>query len=333
MRSIFCRLVFLSIIFIANANAQISGCTDPLSKNYNPQATLNDGSCEYKKAKIKTEFSRLLDKKLHETSGLVMWDGKLWSHNDDKDTSIYSLDIISGKIQQSYELKNVINKDWEEISQDSTYLYVGDFGNNTSGNRTDLQILRIEKKSLPTNPVIDTITFSYSGQTDFSASGSNKTDFDGEAFVVSKDSIYIFTKQWTSKGTSLYAIPKIPGKHIAKWRGTQNVKGFVTGATFLESENLVVLCGYSKKLKPFLYLLYDFNNSNFFDGNKRRIKLRLPFHQIEGIATQNGLDYYLTNENFSRKPFLNKPQKLHKVDLSRFLKEYLDKKKNESPKN
>ncbi|MCY1247093.1 hypothetical protein D9M72_603880 [compost metagenome] len=101
----------------------------------------------------------------------------------------------------------------------------------------------------------------------------------------------------------------------------------ITGATFLESKNLVVLCGYTKRLKPFLYLLYDFSGADFFAGNKRRIKLRLPFHQVEGVATENGLQYYLTNENFSRKPFINKHQKFHKVDLSGLLKGYLEKKK------
>lgn len=327
MKTIFCSLVLLTIIFTSNAKAQVLGCTDPLSKNYNPQATVNDGSCAYKKAKIKPIFSKKLDDRLHETSGLILWDGMLWTQNDDKDTHMYALDTISGEIRQSYELKNVINKDWEEISQDSSYLYIGDFGNNTSGNRKDLHILRIEKNSLPTRPVIDTIFFSYSDQIDFTPSRANKTDYDGEAFIVSKDSIYIFTKQWTSKKTALYALPKVPGHHTANVTAVHDIKGLVTGATYLESKNIIVLSGYTKHLKPFLYLLYDFNRTDFFGGNKRRIKLRLPFHQVEGIATEDGLHYYLTNENFSRKPFISKPQKFHKVDLSGFFVDYLRRKK------
>lgn len=327
MKILFCQFLLLSIVLASNVEAQILGCTDPLSKNYNPQATVNDGSCQYKKAKIKPVFSKKLDKKLHETSGLIFWKGKLWTQNDDKDTAIYALDTISGEIQQAYELKNVVNKDWEEISQDSSYLYIGDFGNNVAGNRKDLHFLRIEKNSLLGNPVIDTIHFSYSDQIDFKPSKANKTDHDGEAFIVTKDSIYIFTKQWTSQQTALYALPKIPGHHVAQLKAVQDIKGLVTGATYLESKNIVVLCGYTKRLKPFLYLLYDFKGTDFFAGNKRRIKLRLPFHQIEGIATEDGLHYYLTNENFSRKPFLNKAQKFHKFDLSGFLEAYLKTKK------
>jgi hypothetical protein len=50
-----------------------------------------------------------------------------------------------------------------------------------------------------------------------------------------------------------------------------------------------------------LYLFYDYEQ--FFSTNKRKIKMALPFHQMEGITTQNGLQSYLTNENFTRKPF------------------------------
>jgi len=53
-----------------------------------------------------------------------------------------------------------------------------------------LNILRIDKNSiLAKTPVVDTILFSYSLQTDFSPAGPNNTNFDCEAFVVSNDSI------------------------------------------------------------------------------------------------------------------------------------------------
>lgn len=320
MKGIFFKFIIASLLFVAKGNAQITGCTDPLSKNYNPKATVNDGSCSYRKTRVKPEFSKELNEKLRETSGLIAWKGHLWTHNDDKDTNLYCLDTISGEIKKTYELKNAVNKDWEEISQDSSYLYIGDFGNNSNGSRNDLHILRIEKNSLLLNPIIDTISFSYSDQDMSITSKTNQTDFDGEAFIVSKDRIYIFTKQWKSKGTGLYVLPKTPGSHVATLKATQDVKGLITGASFMENEKVVVLCGYTKKLKPFLYLLYDYKDSDFFTGNKRRIKLQLPYHQIEGIATLNGLQFYLTNEKFSVKPFVNKSQKLHKVDLGKFLK-------------
>jgi hypothetical protein len=61
-------------------------------------------------------------------------------------------------------------------------------------------------------------------------------------------------------------------------------KGLITGATYLPHKKIIALSGYSKC--PHLFTLYDYNNSNFFSGNKRKIKIALPFHQVEGIATK-----------------------------------------------
>lgn len=264
--------------------------------------------------KLKPEFSKVLDEKVHETSGLLFWNSKLWTHNDDGDTNLYALDKNSGEILETIALKNVKNIDWESISQDENYIYIGDFGNNVTGNRTDLKILRIEKEPiLKGTQKIDTISFSYSDQVDFKAKTSNKTDFDGEAFIVKNDSIFIFTKQWKSQRTNVYSLPKNPGKYEARFKESYNVNGLITDATYLE--NKIVLCGYSKKLKPFLYVLSDFDENNFFSGNKKKIKLKLPFHQVEGITFEDKKTFYLTNEFFSRKPFVTTHQKLHKINL------------------
>lgn len=269
--------------------------------------------------KLKPISSKVLDEKIQETSGLLFWNNKLWTHNDDGDTNLYGLDKSSGEILETIALKNVVNKDWESISQDENYIYIGDFGNNVTGNRTDLQILRIEKKSLlEGNQKIDSIHFKYSNQLDFTALESNKTDFDGEAFIVSKDSIFIFTKKWTSQKTSVYSLAKNPGNQIAYLKATFDIRGLITDATFIEDKKEIVLCGYSKKLKPFVYILSNYANDDFFSGTKKRIKLKLPFHQIEGI-TFDGEKFYLTNEKFARKPFINTKQKLHEINLSAFL--------------
>jgi len=313
------KIAVFIFLYITSTYGQISGCTDSLAENFNPKATKNDGSCKYKSTKIKTETSLKLSDTLIETSGLIIFNNLIWTHNDDHDSTIYGLDT-NGKIQNKIKLEKVKNTDWEEISQDSAYLYVGDFGNNYQGNRTDLHILRIEKKSFVSNkPIIDTIAFSYSNQTDFNTQKQNTTNFDCEAFIVSQDSIYLFTKQWSQKKTSVYVLPKTPGNHIAQLKETLPVNGLITGVTFIQ--NKIVLCGYSKKLKPFVYLLYDFKNFNFNVGNKRKIKLELPYHQIESIATNDGKLFYLTNESFIRKPVFNIPQQIHSVDFSAFLKD------------
>jgi len=316
---------FFILFILKTTTAQIAGCTDPSANNFNPSATQNDGSCTYDASSIAPKASFNLAGNLLETSGLVTWNNQIWTHNDNDDINIYALDSVNGNLLQAYSLSGASNIDWEEISQDKEFVYIGDFGNNSNGNRADLKILRIDKNSILNNsPVIDTINYSYSNQTSFSPAGSNNTDFDCEAFIVSADSIYLFTKQWISGKTSMYSLTKAPGTYTAKLISTFDVMGLITGATYLESKNLIVLSGYSKALQPFVYLFYDFTGFGFFGGNKRKIAVSLPFHQVEGISTSNGLKYYISNERFVQAPYINSPQMLHTLDLSIFLEGYLN---------
>lgn len=317
-------LVFI-LLFVYTIQAQVSGCTDPLSKNYNPLATVNDGTCKYNTVTISPVTSANLPDEVKETSGLVKWKEHLYTHNDNGDINLYELDSL-GSITKTLPIKGSTNKDWEEIAQDEKYFYVGDFGNNVKGNRTNLTIIKINKDSLFLgNPKIEHINFSYSNQTDFTPlKNNNTTDFDCEAFIVSNDSIYLFTKQWVSKKTSIYTLPKAAGTYTAKFKTTYNVDGLITAATYLQHKKLIVLSGYSGLLQPFFYLLYDFANDDFFSGNKRKITMSMSFHQTEGMATTNGTNIFVMNEYFSQRPFVNTPQKLHRFNLSPYLSNYLE---------
>lgn len=315
------KFLMLYFLFITSSYSQIKGCTDHFATNFDPKATENDGNCWYASAKVKPEFSAKISDSIMGTSGLIPFDGLLWTHNDHFDTTFYGLDL-KGKIKKKINFPRLKSSDWEDISQDSLYLYMGDFGNNYRGNRKDLRILRIQKKTFYTsNPVIDTIAFSYADQKDFLALKEHTSDFDCEAFVVLQDSIYLFTKQWTKEKTSVYALPKKPGNYTAALKETIDAEGLITGATMLPSKKGVVLCGYSKFLQPFILLLYDYQNNDFGTGNKRKIKIKLPFHQIEGITTEDGKLFYLTNEATVKKPFVNTVQQIHSIDLSPYLKE------------
>jgi hypothetical protein len=127
-----------------------------------------------------------------------------------------------------------------------------------------------------------------------------------------------------SNKTKIYSVPKSPGNYLAFSTTLCDVQGLITGATYIESKRILVLCGYSSLLQPFFYLFYDFNAKNFTSGNKRKISVSLPFHQIEGIATTNGKKFFLSNESYVNAPFLNISQKLHIFDLSSFLGNYID---------
>jgi hypothetical protein len=326
MKILYILCIFCLFLSAAGLSAQTRGCTDPGAQNYNPQATVNDGSCVYTPATVTSTASVQLPAALTESSGLIFWNNRLLTHNDDTDNSLYSIDTFTAEVFKKYTLTGSVNTEWEEISQDDSSIYLGDFGNNSRGNRRDLHLLRVNKASLLTGGsiIIDTINFSYSNQTSFTETGNDNTDFDCEAFIVSRDSIYLFTKQWVSGKTGVYSLPKIPGSHIAHFQFTLPVDGLITGATYREADRLIVLCGYSTLLQPFLYLLYDFTGMNFTTGNKRKLLLGLPFYQVEGITTHEGLTYYLTNEYFSKPPFVTTTQKLHTLNLLPFIGNYID---------
>lgn len=324
MRSI-CIIFLLLLLPVCVIHGQVHGCTDPMAKNYDPLATVNDGSCKYASASVSPQYSVKLPVQIKETSGLLKWDDKLYTLNDDGDTNLYAIDSNTGAILETLALPGTVNQDWEELAQDEGYFYIGDFGNNVDGNRTNLNILRVSKASLLSgSPQIDRINFTYSDQTNFKSKGSNNSDFDCEAFIITKDSIYLFTKQWASKKTNAYSLPKVPGTYTASLKAGHDVGGLITGATWIEDKRLVLLSGYNGILQPFMYLLYDFKDHDFFSGNKRKISLSISFHQTEGIASVNGTDVFVTNEQFVQQPFVSVTQKLRKFDLSHYLSNYLE---------
>ena len=329
------RLFFSGLLLMMTklCTAQICGCTDPMAINYDSNATVNDGSCVYETTTIDTNVVGTLDSQIEGTSTLFYWNNGYWTYNDHNDNCLYHIDSTNAAILETLCINGLSNYDTEEISQDSLYLYFGEIGNN-SGSREDLHILRISKEAI-LNQIfeIDTIWFYYEDQTDFTPQ-PQATDFDCEAFIVGRDSIYLFTKQWASAQTTLYRMPKTPGHHIARRGDTYNVNGLITGACYLPAYQLVVLCGYDydtenllTALHPFIILLYDFQGTKFFSGNKRRLDFDYSVRaQVEAVATHNALDYYLTNEHFSITLMgynIDLPAKLQRMDLRNYLLPYL----------
>ncbi len=87
-------------------------------------------------------YSNLPDK-VDETSGLIYLNGYVWTFNDSGgEPEIYKIDNESGKIIQTVRITNGENFDWEDITRDESFIYIGDFGNNW-GTRKDLKIYKI----------------------------------------------------------------------------------------------------------------------------------------------------------------------------------------------
>ncbi|TAH24688.1 MAG: T9SS C-terminal target domain-containing protein [Cytophagales bacterium] len=328
-RAILLRITFISYLAIGHhfiSTAQISGCTDPQANNFKVLSTKNDGSCIYSEISIALNKFFDLPPLVIETSGLIYWQGSLWTHNDDKDNNLYQISSNDGSLIATKDLSPLVNIEWEEISQDKEYIYLGDFGNNSKGNRKDLKIYKINKEELNKNKLlIDTINFSYETQISFEPSQEpNSTDFDCEAFVVSNDHITLFTKEWLSKSTSMYTLPKTKGTHIAKLSSKFNVNGLITGAYRHELLKVVVLCGYNAPfIAPFAYLLFDYSNEDYFSGNKRKILFNIPFHQVEAITSNDAKNFYVTNEKLSNS-LITISSKLFEINLSSYMRDYLN---------
>lgn len=241
-----------------------------------------------------------LDTVLNETSGLIHVNGELWtildSGNPDR---IYGIDPATGTIARAVVLSGATNVDWEEITTDGTWGYVGDFGNN-GGIRTDLRVYRfpLDQLSDPEAVTIlaETIDFAYADQTEFVLAYDNN-DRDCEAIVAVDDSLFLFTKNWTNGLTNVYALPAWPGQHLAVRVDSFDVQGLVTGATLHPETGDLVLLGYSgNEGVPFLWVFSGFEGRRFFNGRAVRRDLDLSMVQTEGITwTQEG-DLLITNE-------------------------------------
>lgn len=294
MKWMICILLALTLP-LTFVNGQ-SGCTDPLANNYDPSAMINDGSCLYSPTNYSLEYIQNLPATLVETSALAYFNNQLWSLNDSGNSNeIYQFDTLSGEILHTCVLRGVDNMDWEDMAEDDTYLYVGDFGNN-AGDRTDLVIFQIAKTDL-TQDIVDvaSITFEYSDQVDFP-----DRDYDCEAFFNYGDSLYLFSKNWVDNQTRLYSLPKIPGNHTARLQAKFDIDGLITAADIDSSGNIALL-GY-KGFDNILWLLFDYPQTQFFEGNKRRIELGNVFSngQAEGLSFSSNGRGYISAEEISQ---------------------------------
>lgn len=303
--------------------AQISGCTDPQSVNYNPAATINDGSCTYGATSLSlTDKANLSTPLLNESSGLTFIDGKMWSFSDSGNPNdIYRVDTASGAILQTVDISNATNVDWEDMASNDNYLFIGDFGNN-NGTRQDLKIYRINKTALTSTATAVTasvINFSYSDQTSFPSLPTNN-NFDCEAMIFLNDSIHLFSKNWVDKQTKHYVLPNIPGTHVAQYRETYNT-GFLVTSASVQQYGVIALIGYlrSGTFPVNMSMLYDYKNHLLFNGNKRKFDLstQLVYGQVEGIEFSNTGTAFITNELYTNGSTI--PAKLRTVNMASYL--------------
>ncbi len=225
----------------------------------------------------------------------------LWNVNDGgNEAAIFGFGTKDTVVHQKIIIREAVNTDWEDITQDKNYLYIGDFGNNL-GDRRDLRIYMVNKKDIlstsDTIPAAGVINFSYEDQTDFTTAANYSTPWDCEAFVVIDDSVILFTKDWQTNQTSLYTLPAKAGNYTAGFRKKYNVSGLVTAAAWSETKKELLLLGYQNyTFTPFLSVVPDFNLNNLSFSDVRRIDFELYGTQTEGIAYSSDGSVYVSCE-------------------------------------
>ncbi len=322
------QIIHISVLFFFSlAYYAQEGCTDPLANNYMPFATINDGSCEYDLTSHTMNLvTDLASPTLNENSGIIFYNGHLFTINDGGNSnSIFELDTL-GNIIREITVTNAINVDWEGISQNSQSVFIGDFGNN-SGSREDLCIYEISKQDIedPQSSEVSATRrpFKFEDQLDFNWA-SNAHDFDCEALISTEDSLYLFSKNWLNEETKLYKLPIAwPDTAVATLSAGLNVDGLITDATFDPISERVMLLGYKNNggnlYTSFIWIFWNYQGSSLFSGNKRRIEIGSMFTlgQTEGIALYNGTNGYVSSEQISS--VITIPPKLFNFDFSEYL--------------
>ncbi len=241
---------------------------------------------------------------ISESSGMLWWDGLIWTLNDSGgEPVLYGINLQKKKIVRRIRVEKAYNHDWESLAQDNRFIYIGDFGNN-GGWRKDLCVYKIPKDKISRDPVAkvtaEKISFYYPEQKSF-ISIPLSTRWDGEAMICLRDTLYLFTKDWKWEETQLYALSPDSGSRPARLIDTFYVRGLVTGAALSPDTKTLVLSGY-ESFYPYLWIFYNYPGSHFFKGDV--VRVRYPeYHlaQTEGVTFLNQ-DTLLVSAEYSKIP-------------------------------
>ena len=248
------------------------------------------------------QIIQTLPSEVNESSGMIYWRDKIWTHNDSgDDPNIYELSTEDGVVTRTVTFKDATARDWEDMAQDQNYIYVSDMGNN-AGKRRDLAIYKAEKSSIVAgNDAINwsKLAVTYPDRTNYKPP-AYKHNFDCEAILAFEDSLYIFSKNHLDKHCRFYSGANNLPNQTLQLKDRFNTKGMITGATVDKENNILALLGYN--LDPevgnfgaFVWLFWDYPNRDFFKGKSKRVNM--PFiAQAEGISFLNNGKFIISTE-------------------------------------
>ncbi|NEU09042.1 hypothetical protein GZH53_12020 [Flavihumibacter sp. R14] len=245
---------------------------------------------------LKPVSVKMLDAKVNETSGLIYFDNSFWTINDSGNANIlYRIDAKSGSVSAEIKIKNSVNTDWEELTQDQDYLYVADIGDN-SLKREEKQIYRVRKSALLSisgNGEVDSevIRFSYPAV-------DGKVNFDAEALIAYKGELHLFTKDLFE--TNHFTISPQPGTSTAKFVEKYKSDGMVTGAAVNITDNKLIMVGYMGFGDRLLWESKLTDDTRFFNSPAKSFTMGSVTEtgQVEAVCFNAENKLYLTNESF-----------------------------------
>lgn len=259
------------------------------------------------------EYIPALSPELIEISGLMYWKNLYWGFNDSGGSPVLFGFDENGEIQQKIVLTNAENRDWESVTQDSLYIYLGDFGNNW-GNRKNLCVYKIRKQDVTNDELVQLeagkINFNYARQNEF-VFNINSTPFDCEAMVEFNGNLYLFSKNWQDKTTERYKLPKSEGVYQSEAQDSFNVNLLVTGADISPDKSKLALIGYFN-YQTYLWVFSEFKGDDFFGRQSLYLHLKnLDGSQTEGVCFKNNDMILISCEETN-----SFPQQVFQLDLN-----------------
>lgn len=256
---------------------------------------------------------------MDETSGIEKTGpNTFWSHNDSGgQPELYRFDS-SGTLQQTIDVTNAVNIDWEELAQGQNgEIYIGDFGNNNNnrsqsgGNPLTIYIVADPDLVVGNNTTAGVLVFEYEDR-DFNAPSSNH-NFDMEAFFWFDDSLHLFTKNRTSPTNGWikhYVLPAQPGTYQAMLVDSFNNAGRrITAADISPDYRTVALLAQDR-----IYLFSCFEGSRFL-SSANVTAITIPNTQKEAIVFSDNHRVYITDEYTSSSV----GQRLYRADLNTYI--------------
>ncbi|MFC7357418.1 hypothetical protein ACFQO1_06950 [Jejudonia soesokkakensis] len=220
----------------------------------------------------------------------------LWMIDDHGNKpNLYGYNVSDKKVEKEIPVRGLKKIDWEDLASDEEgNLYIGDFGNNKS-KRKDLAIYKLLNWQ-DTLKVYRSI-FKFEDQTEYPPK-DNSQSFDVEAFIATKNSFYIFTRNRTDGfdgTTSVYRIINGPGQNDAVFLGklkTCDDKSNcqITSAAIDHATGKIALLSHDK-----VWIISDYPEGNLLEGAVKKIQLEHS-SQKESIAFGDSKTLYIVDE-------------------------------------